>query len=418
MNSRIGLQTINSNAVASECGKGKTYPSEKSIMQDKETGITICQMTNYPANHSNLYYTKTSFTPDGKKVVILSCRTGYSNLYAVSVDSGEIVQLTDHKEDIEQLSPCISSNGECVYYSLGNSIRSVNLLTLKESTLIEFPNSYPGTLSISREGRFVVTRLSTGTANVRGKIKQLVNWLKSPLCSEASILNISCNLLKAILSRFNFVQKYDVVLVSTDNPGAVDYIKELSYGGITLLSPDNKHILCHKSEQEIWCCHIDGKSYRHLYGHGTGKWITHPNWLSNNEIIVANWPNGLVGISLNGDVRQISKFNSWHPTVSSDGSLIACDTMLPDTGIYAINPDSGETRVLFHPESAVQKQWAKSSPPKRLSFMPFSIKDQFGSQWQHPHPSFSPNGKKIIFNSTRGGGHSQVFIAFLEGIIE
>ncbi|HDL07860.1 MAG TPA: hypothetical protein ENG35_03870 [Desulfobacteraceae bacterium] len=264
----------------------------------------------------------------------------------------------------------------------------------------------------------MVTGLSSGIANIRGKTKQLFDCFKSPFANKAPILNISRNLLKAILSRFNYAKKYHVVLVSTDDPGAVYYIKELSYGGITLLSPDNKHILCHKSEQEIWCCDIDGKNYHHLYGHGTGKWLTHPNWLSNNEIIVADWPNGLIGISLNGDVREISKFNSWHPTVSSDGSLIACDTMMPDTGIYAINPVDGEKRLLFHPESAVQKQWAKSSPPKRSPFIPFFIKDQFGSQWQHPHPSFSPDGKKIIFNSTRGGKYSQVFIAFLEGIIE
>ena len=132
-----------------------------------------------------------------------------------------------------------------------------------------------------------------------------------------------------------------------------------------------------------------------MYGHGTGKWLIHPNWLSNNEIIVADWPNGLIGISLNGEVREISKFNLRHPTVSPDESLIVCDTTLPDTGIYAINPVDGKKRVLFLPESAVQTQWEKSSPPKRLAFMPFFVKDQFGCEWHHTHQSFSPNGKKI-----------------------
>jgi len=321
------------------------------------------------------------------------------------------VQLTDHKEDIGQISPCISPDGECVYYTLGNSIRSVNLLTLQEESVIKWPNYYPGTLGISRDGRFLVTRLSSEIANIRGKIKQLFDCFKSPFANKASILNISHNLLKAILSRFDFAKKYAVVLVSTDNPGAVDYIKELSYGGITLLSPDNKHILCHKSEQEIWSCDLDGKSYRHLYGHETGKWLTHPNWLSNNEVIVADWPNALIAISLNSKVREISKFNFRHPTISPDGSLIACDTTLPDTGLYAINPLNGEKRVLFYPESSEQKQWATDSPPRK--FLPFSIREPFGSEWHHTHQSFSPDGSKIIFNSTRGGKYSQVYIAHL-----
>ncbi len=419
MSGHIGLQARKGSIVASEFRKGKIYPSEKSIIRDKETGIAIWQMTNYPANHSNLYYTKTSFTPDGKNIVILSCRTGYSNLYSISLDSGVILQLTDHKEDISQLSPCISPDGKYVYYTLGNSIRSVNLLTLKEYTLMENPNYYPGTLSISNDGKFLITRLTPGIANLRGKLKQLFNYFKSPFNSELTILNVIRSLLQSVLSRFKYSKKpYYIVRISTDKPFTCNYIKELSYGGITLLSPDNKHILCHKSEQEIWCCDIDGKNYHHLYGHGTGKWLTHPNWLSNNEIIVADWPNGLIAINLNGRIREISKFNFRHPTVRPDGSLIACDTTLPDTGLYAINPVNGEKKVLFYPKSSEQKQWAKSSPPKRSPFIPFFIKDQFGSEWHHTHQSFSPDGKKIIFNSTRGGKYSQVFIAFLEGIIE
>jgi len=409
-------QSSNSNKVTEMFQKGRTYPSEKIITKDSKTGIPIWQMTNYPANHSNLYYTKTSFTPDGKNIVILSCRTGYSNLYSISLDSGVILQLTDHKEDISQLSPCISPDGKYVYYSLGNSIRSVNLLTLEECLLMKTPYYYSESLSINNDGRFLITRLNPGVTNIRGMIRRLFNRPKSLFNNELPILNTLHKLLQAILSHFKYSKKYYIVSIATDKPYSCNYIKELDFGGITLPSPDNNHILCHKSEREIWCCDLDGGNYRHLYGHGTGKWLTHPNWLSNNEIIVADWPNALIAINLNGRVREISKFNFRHPTVSPDGSLIACDTTLPDTGLYAISPVNGEKKVLFYPESSEQKQWATDSPPR--TFFPFSIREPYGSEWHHTHQSFSPDGKKIIFNSTRGGKYSQVFIAFLEGIIE
>ncbi|MCK4349200.1 MAG: PD40 domain-containing protein [Thermoplasmatales archaeon] len=391
--------------------KGKAYPSEKIVMRDEKTEIAIWQMTNYPANHSNLYYTKTSFTPDGKNIIILSCRTGYANLFSVSLESGEILQLTAHKEDIAQLSPCIAPGGSFVYYSLGSSIRFLNLSTLEDDVLVNFHGYSPGVLSMSSDGSFIITRLKHGEASVRGEIKKLRRSLKTPLEYKTVIKN-GFNLLQVILSRFKRDKKYPIVLIPT-NGSSVEYIKEVDQSGITLLSPDDKHILYHKIERELWICGLDGKNDQHLYGHGKNLWVTHPNWLSNNEVIFVEWPKALKGVNIEGKVRKILRFNCWHPTVNFNRSLIACDTAHPDSGIYAINPITSKKSFLFHSNSGSPKEWKNSRPPRALPFLPFFIRDQFGSQWTHPHPSFSPDGKKIIFNSTKGGKYSQVYIAHL-----
>jgi hypothetical protein len=393
--------------------KGTIYPSEKTVTTDRNTGITIWQMTNVPANHSNLYYTKGSFTPDGKNIVVLSCRTGYSNLFLISLVSGEILQLTDHMQDIPLLPPCLSPDGEVVYYTLGSSIRSVNRRTLEEDEVAQFSDTYPGVLSISNDGSFIVTRLNPGLANVRGEFKRIAKWMKTGLGEESGIGPAFASLLRALLSRFLSRGSYRVVLVSTQTPSYAREIASVDESGITLLSPDNTHILIHKLEKEIWCCDLSGGNLRHLYGKGTGKWLTHPNWLSKDEILVADWPNALIAVKLDGTTRVVNKFNLRHPTVSPDGSIIACDTTLPDTGLYAISAATGEKKVLFYPESSEQKQWAKARPPVRLPFLHFFLRDQFGSEWEHTHQSFSPDGSKIVFNSTRGGTHSQVFVALI-----
>ncbi len=390
--------------------KGRVYPAEKTVFQDSVTRVPIYQITNWPANHSNLYFTKSSFLPnDQNKVIILSCRTGYSNLFLVSIEDGSIIQLTDYKEDIDQLSPCISPDGKYVYYSLGNTIKSLNLLTLKEDIIAEFPNGYVRHLSISKDGEFLLTQVKPDLP-IRKEIKKLFYCLRFPFGKELSFWSTIYNLFVAALSRFAH-KKYQVVTVSTKKPFTIRVIKEVDTSGITLLSPNNEHILIHKFEREIWVCDLDGKNYRHLYGQGTGKWITHPNWLSDNEIIAIDWPNGLIGINMKGEVRMISQFNFRHPTVSPDKKLIVCDTTLPDTGIYAINPLSGEKKLLFHPKSSEQKQWKKKTPPKKYKIFPFFVRKPFGSEWHHPHASFSPDGSKIIFNSTKGGTYSQVYIA-------
>ncbi|GAB6163789.1 hypothetical protein JCM12298_29490 [Desulfothermus naphthae] len=396
--------------------KEKIYPSEKIILEDSVTGVPIYQITNWPANHSNLYYTKTSFMPnDQNKVIILSCRTGYSNLFLVSLEDSKIIQLTNHKEDIVRISPCISPDGKYVYYAVGSTIRSLELLTLKESVIAEFPNCYAGHLSISKDGEFLLTQIKP-TLSIRRNIKKLFYCFKSPFKKESSFCTTFNNLFIAVLSRY-VPKNYRVVTVSTRKPFTIRVIKEVDASGITLLSPNNEHILIHKVEREIWVCDLDGKNYRHLYGQGTGKWITHPNWLSDDEIIAINWPNGLIGINMKGEVRMISQFNFRHPTVRSDRNLIVCDTTLPDTGIYAINPLNGEKKLLFHSKSSEQKQWKKKTPAKKNKIFPFFVREPYGSEWHHPHASFSPDGSKIIFNSTRGGKYSQVYIAEVKQIL-
>lgn len=395
--------------------KGKIYKSEKIITIDKKTGKVLWQMTNYPANHSNLYYMKQSFTPDNKHIIVLSCRTGYSNLFQICLESGEILQLTDYEQDIPQLPPCLSPDGELVYYTLANKVMSIKRSTLEEKILAEFPDSYPGLISMSNDGSFIVTRLNPGQANVRGQLKRIKNALKPGKSKENRLVPSIKGLAIALYSRMLLWsnRNYRIISIFTNDAHKIKDILDIEESGITMLSPDSKHILIHKLEKEIWCCDLSGQNLRHIYGKGTGNWITHPNWLSNYEIVVVAWPHSLMAVNLNGTIRIISKFNFRHPSVSPDGKTIACDTTLPDTGLYAIDVASGKKEVLCYPESSEQKQWLKTSPPSRMPFLPFFIRDQFGSEWEHTHQSFSPDGKMIIFNSTRGGKFSQIFVAHI-----
>jgi oligogalacturonide lyase len=38
----------------------------------------------------------------------------------------------------------------------------------------------------------------------------------------------------------------------------------------------------------------------------------------------------------------------------------------------------------------------------------------YGPQWTHPHPSFSPDGKYVVYTSDVSG-HSQVYVVAVEG---
>ena len=232
---------------------------------------------------------------------------------------------------------------------------------------------------------------------------------------ENAILSLPRDIWKLYLRSFTRLvakKKYDIAVISLKDR-KVNRIVETKRPGNTLISPDNRHILYHMHERELWYTTLDGSHNRPLYGHDGTKWITHPNWLNDNEVIFIEWPYGLKAVSLEGKVRTICNLNVRHPSVNRERKSIVCDTTHPDLGLYLIDANNGNKKRVCFPDSSQQEQWKRSKPPKFLPFIPSFIYDPFGSEWAHPHASFCPESKMIIFNSDKGGRFSQIYIAFL-----
>lgn len=84
-----------------------------------------------------------------------------------------------------------------------------------------------------------------------------------------------------------------------------------------------------------------------------------------------------------------------------------CDTTCPDIGLQLIDPDTGAHDTLCYPGSSNGgAQWAETIPADDDKTTP----ETYGPQWSHPHPSFSPDGKRVIYTSDRTGT-SQIYVA-------
>ena len=79
----------------------------------------------------------------------------------------------------------------------------------------------------------------------------------------------------------------------------------------------------------------------------------------------------------------------WHSSASYDGEWIIADTNWPDEGLHLIHVPTGRHRLLCHARSA-----------------------QEHSQFTHPHPVLSRDGRFAIFGSDRTG-MSQVYVAYI-----
>jgi Tol biopolymer transport system component len=127
------------------------------------------------------------------------------------------------------------------------------------------------------------------------------------------------------------------------------------------------------------------------------------------------------------EIREIAAFNAWHISPSADGRRILCDTNHPDTGIQIVDVATGARRTVCHPRSsnggtqwktsryAVASDWARAAEQQAersqsLSWMEMKTDTVYGPQWTHPHPSWSPDERKVIYTSDVSGT-AQVYVA-------
>jgi oligogalacturonide lyase len=101
-----------------------------------------------------------------------------------------------------------------------------------------------------------------------------------------------------------------------------------------------------------------------------------------------------------GAVRRVTSFNAWHSICNRDGTLMIADTNFPDVGLQLFDPrDSVGTPVtLCHPQaSSVGRHW---NGPFPYEDGPIEV---FAPQHTHPHPSFSPDGQRVVYTTDRSG---------------
>jgi oligogalacturonide lyase len=348
--------------------KGKVYPSEKKVFKDAKMGVMIFQMTDHPSIHHNLYFVNPSCTPDGKTVIFVSDRSGAANLYKADIKSGEIVQLTD-VDNLNSFSAIPAKDNRRIFFSAGGEVRAVDLETLDEKVLANFPNGSAGNCNLSGDGSMLVTTVRRG-----GK-----TWITA---------------------------------IYTDGSGSISvYSPSRSVGHVQFCPADNNLILYSSDiTQRMWLVQLDGSNDRPLYLHGPEQWITHESWLGmTDEVIFTHWPYALKSIKKDSDTaRVVSDFNVWHASSRIDGSLIISDTVCPDIGLQLINPKTGEHWALCYPESSSQgTQWSEVTPASGEV-----TEKTYGPQWSHPHPSFSPDGTMVIYTSDKTE-HPQVYAAFV-----
>ncbi len=176
----------------------------------------------------------------------------------------------------------------------------------------------------------------------------------------------------------------------------------------------------------------DGTGVECLYQHDNEEFVVHETFLGRTgDLVYTVWPHALW--RMNWQTRERTKIadgNAWHITPSRSGSLVLCDTNHPDRGLHLIDVKNGEWTLIGESgASSGGSQWKTSryalaedfararnaAQAGALSWMEVSTDTVYGPQWTHPHPSFSPDERRVVFTSDRTnernpGGHPQVYV--------
>lgn len=374
---------------------GRLYPPEWRWTTDAQSGRPVRQLTSVGHNY-HLYFYNPTVTPDGRYLVFYSERTGLANLFRLDHDSGEIAQLTDAapvRAEYWPFSPPAQGVGLClaalgdggrrVYYFEGNHLRSVHVETFEPELLLTVPAD---------------RRPSMLNANAAGDTLAFATWDEALFADRARRAYAGEKFPDQAFFQHtpSTIMRVDVVT------GTAEEVLRLPNFWINHVLPHptrrNLLLFCHEftpRPDRMWLLDTVTGACAPVPGQTASEWYQHEFWSADGERICFHggwWPD------------QASAFAGW---CQPDGAGYERFTHTTPGRVYAhynLHP-SGQGMVTdgeAHPGcisrvELVDGQQRFEVLCRHNSYEP--VEDQRA----HPHPSFTPDGRHVIFTANHGG---------------
>lgn len=386
---------------------GTLYPPEWHDYTDPLSGRRVRQLTGSRAEDYHLYFYNPSVTPGGKFLIFNSERTGRSNLFRLDLESGEITQLTDARavraeywpftEAVSGVGAClaaIGNHGQEVFYFEGNDLFAVGIESLERRHLLCLPED---------------RRASMMQASADGETLVFATW------DEALFLERSRRAYAG--ERFPdeaFFQETTSTIERVDAlTGRAEQIlrKDAFWINHVHLHPKNRDLIlfCHEYSplpDRMWILDVAKGMCAPIPGQAPDEWYEHEFWSADGERVC------------------------FHGGSRSDAMVGFCGWCRPDGTEYtrAYHATSGRAYAHYnlHPDGETMITDGEARPG---CISKVSLRDgqqvfevlcrhdsyTFGDDQRcHPHPSFTADGKGVIFTSNRTGT-SNVYLVSWDG---
>jgi oligogalacturonide lyase len=358
---------------------------------DSHTGAEITRLTPPDVTcHRNYFYQK-CFTNDGQHLLFAGAFDNHWNYYLLDLKKQNAFQLTEGQGD-NTFGGFLSPDDSTLYYvKYERELRAVDLATYQETTLYRVPDDWVG----------------YGT------------WVANSDCTKLVGIEIAKSDWMALddWQKFHdfFHKKPRCRLIRIDMSTGERHIvhEENGWLGHPIYRPgnDNTVAFCHEGPHDLvdarmWFVNEDGSNVRKVKEHAPGESCTHEFWVPDGSaMIYVSYLKGHQG-------RDICRINPEtleneilmpmpacsHLMSNDDGSLLVGDGSdtpvdITDSDGYQIENDpylylfdileGSCTRIAAHNTS-----WDVLDGSRQVT---------------HPHPSFTPDSKHVLYSSDCDG---------------
>jgi len=357
--------------------KGSRDKTGARVEIDARSKRKVRQVTDHPSIHHHPFFFVPAYDHACTKLFFVSHRTGKPQIYYEDRAAGEIVQVTD-RDDIAEWSIYPSPDGCRVYFVAGTGAWFANLDDLSETQLADF-----GAVEMREKG-MVGAAMGTTALSANG------HWWAIPVKSGK-------------VSRF--------VLVDTQT-GTSSVILERDTIGHPQFCPDDDNLILYAGPltDRVWTVTRDGVNKRAYTREDKMQWVTHEVWLPGRKAIAfIDWPRGMRLLDIEtGEAHWLNHFPAWHAAPDATGTRFVCDTNFPDKGLHIIPLDADPQFLCASEATSEGAHWAHPFP---YNNGPVAVEAR---QHTHPHPRFSPDGKRVVFTSDKTG-FAQLYEVELDG---
>ena len=399
---------------------GKTSPSEMHTYTDYETGRTITVLTDTLRNDKYLYQTDPMWTPDGRYLLFRSSSRGDgkrvtrvnpdgkevsflpTQYFFIDMTNGQIIQATEG----DNIANVYLANHSNQLFISRNEPSGWNLYVMNLDTFFNDVNSgqvkspaayerHIGTFpaEIGKAGGYAID--SNDDYAYIGIEREGTEEEREQMMKKAFVPGSNQPLkIKPVLSAL-----YKMNTTTGDVSKVVDTDFKIGHIQTSRFTP-GEIVFCNETggdaHQRMWFCTADGSVFKPLYEETPLDWVTHETFASKDYVyfnILGFQPrlrkqaNGIARINLRtDDVEMIGQVEMekdrsaiegqltgrgfWHCNATSDDRWAAGDTF--GGNVWMINVNNG------------QRHWMASDTKMKPD---------------HAHPSFSPDGSKLLFQS-------------------
>lgn len=375
---------------------GAIYPSERRTYRDSQTGRPVTQLTGSRAEDYHPYFYNPAVTQDGRFLIFFSERTGLSNLFRLQLESGEIVQLTDARPVRAEYWPftaavrgagaclaTIGSGGREIFYFEGTGLWGVEIESLRARRLLTLPSDRrPSILHADSDGATLV----------------FATWDET-LFMERSQRAYAGEQFPD--DQFFQETTSTIIRIDTATERAEEILRQERFWiNHVLINPHDRDLIlfCHEYSRlpdRMWLLNAAIGAFAPIPGQGEDEWYQHEFWSADGQRVCFH--GGSSSDETNG-------FCGWCSPEGAEYHKFHHLTAGRAYAHYNLHPD-GPTMVTdgeAHP-GCISKVHLKDG---RQEFEVLCRHDsyRFGDDQRcHPHPSFTPDGSRVVFTSNHGG---------------